>query len=267
MATCARCGRFCCEACLASREPPACAECAPALRDPFQLERPLEVLHAWRVGLQLLRAEGLKVLLLCAVFSLPAGLLQLALPEADDLRAINRSMQLSGLYDLLVGLIATQAMVALFLARASGRALSLGEALRVSSLRWSRGVRAHFRAGLWTVLFTLLLLLPGIWMGTRLFFVAVAVMDSPDDALAVSRRLVDGRFWQTLLFALGTYVALALAMLVVSFFVLTALELLEAPRVIGEVANDFIGRLSVDALGSALTVCGYRMARSSAPAR
>lgn len=191
--TCARCGRFGCAQCLLSDG--FCAECARLAGDPYGLSRAFSHLEAVRIAARLVVAELPRVLFIVLVFSVPAAILQAATPDQGDLGSLSRSVRTSALYDWLAGTLGAQTMLALFIARGEGRVLTLGQAFNEAAMNWNRAIGAAFRSGLWTTLFTLLLLIPGVWQAVLLMFSRVAALRTKGDALEASRAVVRGRFW------------------------------------------------------------------------
>lgn len=261
--TCARCGRFGCPSCLDERS--FCTECAPTARDPYGLNRSLNHFTATRLALQLLWAEFPKLLALTVGFAIPAALLQVvAVPDGDDLRTISKSIRLSNMYDLLVGTIGCQAMLALLIGRAEGTPLSLVNALREGVLNWRHALGARFRAYLWIVLFVLLLLLPGIWQGVMLMFVNTAALRlRNEDALEASRRVVKGHFWAA--FGIfGINVVVMLITVATLMVVGAGLELAEAPRFVTELLSEAMTRLASDGVNGALFFVAFVMLHTDA---
>ena len=266
-ATCSRCGRFSCVSCLVSTEPALCTACAPAVMDPFDVQRrPFELGHALVASLRITWAELPKLFVLAFVFAIPAAALQVALvPEGDDFKAVAASIRVSNFYDLIVGELGAQAMVALFIARAEGRVLSLGASLRESAACWTRAVGAQFRSSLWVVFGLVLLIIPGLWKLTTLMFVSVAVLRVPGrDALKVSEALVEGRFARCFGFGAVLVGVFLLPQFIGSVVMGIVTEGLETPRFLAEFVDDLLGRLLLNgALTSALYV-GFLMLHRSA---
>lgn len=261
--TCTRCGRFACASCMP--EAGLCTSCAPLVSDPYSLVRPLEHFAAVRIAMQLVLAELPKLALLSLMFAAPAALLQTAaVPAGDDLNAIARSSRVANMFEFFIGLIGSQAMLALLIARAEGRVLSLGGALREGALNWRRAVGARFRSGLWILLFTLLLVVPGIWQAVMLMFANVAALRTQNvDALEASRRLVKGRFWSAFGLAAINLMALVGAIVLVGVAAIFTEEV-ALPRLATEFFDDFVVRFTTDALMGSLFFVGFVMLHSSA---
>ena len=260
LATCNRCGRFCCQTCLAEREPPLCSACAPTVLDPFGMRgRSFDLLATFVTAFKLVWAELPKLLALVALFALPAAALQTALVSAgDDLQTVSASIRLGNLYDLFPGLVGTQAMLALLIARSEGRALSLGGALSEGLGNWLPAVRARILSALWVILFAFMLLVPAFWKSAMLMFSTIAALRSQDrNSLEASESLVRGRFWECFGFGL-----LAVAVCYVPMFlVLTAVgigfDALGVPRYPVEVVTDVIERISVDVAMTSILYVAY----------
>jgi hypothetical protein len=193
VATCTRCGRFMCIGCQAVDEPPVCESCAPLFIDPLQIKAAhFSLWNTARNGLRMWSAVLPKVLLITTAFSIPGGLLSYAV--ATRLPKSTRSF--GNLYDALIGTIGAVACIALFIGVAEGRTLTLGEAIAESLSRWGRVFGARVRTGLWTALFLILLVVPGIWKSiTLIFSVEAAVRVPRGDALEMSAELVKERWW------------------------------------------------------------------------
>ncbi|MHB8874657.1 MAG: hypothetical protein ACYC8T_13290 [Myxococcaceae bacterium] len=153
------------------------------------------------------------------VFAIPGGLLNYtSLPAAEPtLAQTMRSIRLELLYDSVVGLIATLACLAMFVGAAEGRTVGVGEALREATSRWPRVFWTNLRCGFWTGLYSLLLVIPGIWMGVVLAFASESAFRIPDeDPLDVSKSLVRGRWWPVAGVLAGCVLLPALPVLVLS---------------------------------------------------
>lgn len=264
--TCSRCGRFCCGACLAAGHDGLCVTCAPRFADPFDFAtRSFDFITPFTAGARLVWAELPKLLAIAALFAVSAATLQvLFVPVGDDLGAIGTSTRVSNAHDALLGLIGAQAMLALLIARGEGRTLSLGAAFRESLAVWGRTLVARIRSGLWILLFVLLLVLPGIWKATTLMFVTIAALRSQgEDPLEASAALVRGRFWPMLGFGAVAFVGLYLPMFLVIVVVNLVMELVHAPRFVGEYATAVVSGLFVDALMTAVLYVSYVMLHQS----
>jgi hypothetical protein len=192
--TCGRCGRFCCLQCVAEPEPLLCSECLALAGDPFALRaQPFATLSALRVGWGLLLATLGPATAVAVVFALPAFGLSWLMSAVPDARS---EAWVLSFYDWLVGVLGQLAVFALVIAAAEGRRLTLRGALSEATGRWGRAVWANLRQTLWIGLFSLLLVVPGLWMSVLLFFSPTAVVRDDADALQCSRELVRGRWWR-----------------------------------------------------------------------
>ena len=266
LATCARCGRFCCQSCLVEREPPLCAACAPSVVDPYGLAaRAFDFVPAFTIALKLIFAELPKLLSLVVLFALPSAALQVALVgKGDDWRTLSTSLRLSTFYEFFVGLVGAQASLALLIARSEGRVLSLGGALNEGLQNWRRAAGAHLRAGFSILGFGLLLVLPGVWKATMLMFTSIAALRSQErDALDASERLVRGRFGLCFGFGLAA-VAACYGPLFIAMMVLGLLEEAGLPRFASEFLGDVVDRASQDVAMTSLLFVGYVMLHRTA---
>lgn len=255
--TCARCGRFACQACVAEDAPLVCADCAPAVTDPLGLKRrAFDPLSPIGHGLALAVRELPRLALISLIFAVPAGALQAQI-TGDDLGAIGQSWRVTSLYDTLVGVIGSMAMLALLIARAEGRQLALSAAFRESLWVWARVIGAWFRSGLQVLGFTLLLVVPGIWKGVLLLFVTVAALRTRDDALEVSERLVRGRWWPVFGFVVLAAVLLYLPAVALQVVASLALEALGAPRLVDEILSDWINRVALDGANAGIMLAAF----------
>ncbi len=260
--TCTRCGRFCCSGCLSPEHDGLCVTCAPMLADPFGFTtRSFDFVTPFTAAVKLVWAELPKLLLLVALFSLSSALLQVALvPDGDDFKSIATSTRVSNLHDALLGLIGVQAILALLIARGEGRSLSLGAAFKESLGIWGRTLVARIRAGLWILLFVLLLVVPGIWKATTFMFVSIAVLRSQrEDPLEASAALVRGRFWQVFGFGAVAFVGLYLPMFIVIMVLNLGFEAVGAPRFVSEYASALVAGFFVDVAMTAVLYVAYVM--------
>ena len=197
---------------------------------------------------------------------LPAAAVQVTLVGAgDDLETVAASIRVSSIYELLVGLIGAQSMLALLIARSEGRRLSLGSALNEGAQNWARAVGARFRSGLNILGFALLLILPGFWKATLLMFSSIAVLRSQErDALEASEKLVKGRLGLCFGFALAAVVVCYGPMIVIGAAVGLACEALSFPRFPLELATDLVDRLGTDVAMTSVLYSGYVMLHRTA---
>jgi hypothetical protein len=188
----------------------------------------------------------------------PAGLLSWAMSRGAEqtLRETSNSIKITNLYNGVIGLFGTIAVLTLFMGVAEGHKLTLGGALRQGGQLWVRVFGARFRMGITLVLWALLLIVPGIWKAVLLMFVTHAAIRVRDqDPLAYSTELVKGRFWQmfgaSLVFALIIY----LPIFAVSAGLAVVNDLVPTGPVI-EVVTDWISRVG-EGLGDAFVLATF----------
>jgi len=257
VATCTRCGRFLCTGCRVSADPALCRTCAPLALDPLGiLSTPFGASGTLRNGWRMFAPVLPQVLAIATVFSIPAGLISAGLADSGvgAERVVN-------LYDALIGLIGDIACLAMFVGVAEGRSLSLGQALKEGTGAWGRVFGARFRAGLITLAFTLLLIIPGIWKGVLLAFVVEAAYRVPgEDSLEYSTSLVQGggRWWPVfgvlLLSGFIAYVPVFFGAAIMGG--LAAVAAVPALNVAVEIGTDFIARIA-DNLLSAFSLATF----------
>lgn len=252
--TCTRCGRFACASCRSSAASQLCVACAAAHADPLGLAgKPYELGTVLVSGTRLFFKALPRLALIAAVFTVPAALLQVALVSSgDDFKSVASSVRVSNFYDATLGLVGAVASLALLIAQAEGRTLSVGAALSEGLGAWSRAFVTRLRVGVWILLFLLLLVLPGVWKGVTLMFASTAVVRLRHvDPLARSQALVAGRFWTCLLLALITAVGVFVPVAMLAGGVGLVLGMFEAPRLVEEFLTDWLGRVATDGLLSA----------------
>ncbi|MGV3622066.1 MAG: hypothetical protein ACO1OB_14685 [Archangium sp.] len=256
--TCKRCGRFACASCMADGA--FCSDCAPLAMDPYGLNRRLDHFVAAQIALKLILADLPKLLLLVFIFSVPAALMQTALvPDGDDLKSIGTSNRISNLYDFIIGAIGTQTMLAVLIARSEGRVISIADALREGASNWPRFFGARFRSGLWTILFTLMLIVPGIWQAVMLMFSGIAALRTRDaDALEVSRSLVRGRFWPAVGVAMMCGAAIVAVVVPIGAIAIIDEES-QLPRFPMELLSEVLTRFVSDVVNAAILLVAFVM--------
>jgi hypothetical protein len=247
---------------LLEREPALCSACAPAMLDPYGLKaKAFDFVSAFVIAFKLIIAELPRLLPLVLFFSIPATAVQLAFaPEGDDLRSLSASLRVSSFFEAFIGLIGAQAMLALMIARAEGRDLSLSGAVGEGMQNWGRALGARIRSGLYIFGFLLLLILPGFWKATMLMFSSIAALRSKDkDALDASEAVVRGRFGEALLFGLAAIAVCYLPMIVIETVISLVAEELAAPRLPIAFVTDVIDRFASDVMMTALLYVAYVM--------
>ncbi|MBL8952276.1 MAG: hypothetical protein JNK82_15970 [Myxococcaceae bacterium] len=247
--TCTRCGRFVCAGCRVVSDPVLCRACAPMAMDPLGIvsahfSAGATLRNGWRMFITVLPV----LLPIAAIFSVPAGLISAgveSLAVRDSMRATIDSQRVVNFYDALIGLIGDIGALALFVGVAEGKTFTLGQALKEGTSAWGAVFGARFRGGLITLLFTLLLIVPGIWKGVLLAFVVESAFRvRGQDALEYSTSLVTGRWWPVFgVLLLSALVAYVPAM--VFGGVMGAVgELAHLPVVAIEILTDFGARLA-----------------------
>lgn len=279
VATCQRCGRFLCAACRVTLEPARCADCSALVADPLGiLAAPFSIEATLRNGGRMLAPVLPKVALIALLFSMPAGLLNDALspPGLEDdsslspsSRGLRRNLgeRVVRLYDALVGLIGTLACLALFVGVAEGRALSVGEALMEGVSAWGRVFGARLHAGIITLLFAFLLLLPGLWKAVLFGFVMEVSFRIPDrDALEFSTSLVQARqrWWATFGMLILIELVVGVPLLGAALLLQSAAEFLGVPSMLSAIALDWLARLAAMAAAALGLAMFYGYLRSEA---
>jgi len=195
IAPCERCGRFLCDACLASRSPPRCAACSAKVGDPFGIiAQPFTIGGALGNGWKLFTSTLPQLLPICLLVGVFGGLLTHAIESSG---ASSSSMRLGRIFDGTVGLLGIGTYLAILVGAAEGAPRGVGAALKEGVNAWPRLFGARFRSGLWILLFTLLLVIPGIMKAVSLAVVLEAAFREPQsDAVDTSTALTDGRRWE-----------------------------------------------------------------------
>lgn len=196
-ATCARCGRFFCAACQGADQPLLCTEWVVLWMDPLGILRsPLDLGAVLKNGMQMLSPVIGKVAVLTLVYSAPLVLFLAWMPP-DGGGAMWTSFRMTSLYNLLAGTFCTIACTCLFVGAAEGHRLTMGASLAEASARYGRVISTRIRTSLWTSLFLIALIVPGVWKGiTLVFSIEAAVRLRKGDPLEQSANLVRGRWWK-----------------------------------------------------------------------
>jgi hypothetical protein len=191
VAACERCGRFLCEACRVSEQPPRCAPCNARMADPLGiLAQPFSIAAALRNGWRLFLGAFPGILAVSVIFSIPSGLITYALETSG-------SSSNGRLYEVTLGLVGVGACMALMVGVAEGRQCGVGKALGQGLRAWPRLFGARFRSGLWIILYSLLLIVPGVIKAVTLALATEAAFLEPQkDSLASSTTLTTGRRWE-----------------------------------------------------------------------
>lgn len=170
LGACARCGRFLCRDCQAA-EPTLCTECGVRSADALGLgAQGLTVRNALGLSLRLMRLGAPVIAASVALGAVVGTLLDQVAASVDTVRLGNL---LDRLYDVSVGQVLTITVVATLLRASAGRPLTFKQALGEGFSAWGRVFVARFRAGLLILLFTLLLVVPGVLKALSLAFVTI----------------------------------------------------------------------------------------------
>jgi hypothetical protein len=206
-ATCFRCGRFACRACLALDPPPLCRACHARVSDPLGiLGVGFSVGGSLRNGWRLFRTVFWPLVAIAAIFGLPAGLIEYEIDRrGGDFGASFRIMRV---YDFTVWIFGIGAALALLVSAAEGGPRGLGYALGEGAKAWPRIFGARLRAGILTFLWALLLIIPGLVKAVNFSLsTEVAYRDPDREPLEHSTALVTGRRFEVLgLFAVAWFV-------------------------------------------------------------
>jgi hypothetical protein len=209
--------------------------------------------NAWRVYREQFRVIAALVVVVWLPCELLSSYLDAFVFDPDDFR---RSFKFAQLLDNFPGIIAAAGVTFIALTARSGESSTFGSAIGAGLNAWWRTWWTRFLSTLAIVLGFLLLILPGIYLLTRLCFVqSVAVVErvSGGEAIRRSFELTHDRFWQT--FRLGVILFLLLivpgAVVILPTVFIPALDhwLIDAAS---QLAGDIIGSFSSVAL-----YCGY----------
>lgn len=194
---CQRCGRFMCEECTASRTPPYCTGCAERYQDPLGvLAQPFSIGSALGNGWTLFSRTLPRLLPVALIIGGLSGLLTYFVGASGGKSV---SGPVDRLFDVTVGLIADGAFLALMVGEAEGAPRDVGTSLKEGLSAWPRLFGARFRSGLMILVFTLMLVVPGIMKALSLAVVTEAAYREPGlDALENSTFLTEGRRWEIL---------------------------------------------------------------------
>ncbi len=266
LGTCARCGRFVCGACRAGAYCRACAETA---NDPLGVvATPFSLGASVRNGFRLFGAVLPELLVLAAIFAVVSTLFSMAVSAIPHAGAESPFTRLTSVFDWLVGLVGEISALALLIGAAEGRRMGVAESLRYGTGLWGRVFVVRFYVGLWVALFTLLLLVPGIWKSTTLAFAVVAAVRAghSEEPLAMSTELVAGRWWQVfgsvLVFVLVAY-APPTAVAATIAGVVAALELPDAAVWGSDLLVNFATQVSEQLYNACLLAAFYGLSRST----
>ncbi|MBN8614043.1 MAG: hypothetical protein J0L92_25825 [Deltaproteobacteria bacterium] len=184
--TCARCGSYVARL-VASLD--VCRDCAERLL-PEPLRRTLDARALMAGTAHVLSRVGLPCLAIALIFELPGDLLLWLLPDAP------LSLQIG--YFTLVTLIADLAILVMAHEALLGRTISIGEALVRGVPAYGAVLGARFRAGILTLLWGLLLVLPGLYKGAAYSLSSQVALFEPREAhqaTEVSSRRTREHVW------------------------------------------------------------------------
>jgi hypothetical protein len=172
----------------------------------------------------------------------------------DDFR---RSFKLTQFLDNFIGIIATAGVTFIAITAHTETPASFGSAVGTGFSSWGRMWWTRFLSGLAIIVALLLLIIPGVYLLTRLCFVesvVVAERISGTRAMARSFELTNDRFWQTFRFGLAVGILTAIPL------ILIALPTLLVPAFDHWLIDAFV-QLTCDVIGAFATVaflCGYQ---------
>lgn len=190
IATCSRCGRFLCADCRLQESPPTCAACLSRQRDALGIgTQGMTVGSTLSLAFRLMRATAP---VLVAVVGIGAALgiaLELFVPELPR----SATNLVDRVYELTVGIVLNTAVVAAMMNASEGVTLSPGAALQEGLNAWGRVLKYRFLSGLLILLFTLLLVVPGVLKALSYAFVTILAWKNVPDPLEESTRVTAGR--------------------------------------------------------------------------
>ncbi len=200
------------------------------------------------VGLKLLLATAPVIATVVAIGAAVGVAIELVLPADVSRRAGNL---IDRVYEVTVGLVLNTAVVAAMLTASEGGAMTPGQALGEGFRWWGRMLKYRILSGLWILLFTLLLIVPGIFKALSLAFVTVLAWKHRNnpmvDPLDESTRLTQGRRGELFAAMAVAFVAFVMVFAIPTVAMSVAAEaipLLEIPSVVvASVSVNFAERL------------------------
>ncbi len=242
VATCERCGRFLCEACAVSHGPSRCADCDARLGDPLGiLAQPFSVGGSLSLGWRLFREALPGLLAVSFLLGIVGGTFTHAVDQ--NTTSFATSMRWTFVFEGTVGLIAVGAHLSLLVGVAEGRRLNFGQALQEGMNAWPQLFGANVRSRLWSVLFCLLLIIPGIIKAVTLALATEAAYREPGkDALQSSTQLVTGRRWEMFGLCVASYAIVFAVMSPLSLLMAALVEAVESTSLAGDILLDGVGR-------------------------
>jgi hypothetical protein len=171
----------------------------------------------------------------------------------DDFR---HSFQLTRFLDNFIGIIATAGVIFIAFATRSGQPATFGGGIGAGFAAWGRMWWTRFLSGLTILIGLLLLVIPGVYVATRLSFVesiVVAEHISGTDAMRRSFDITKGRFWQAF------WLAIVVGLLVIGPVAVVILPTMFVPG-LDYWLIDAAAQLACDvicAFGTVAFLCGY----------
>lgn len=218
--------------------------------------------QAWRTYRTHFRLIATTVIVVWLPCELLSSYLSAFVFDPDDLA---RSFKVDRFLDNFIGIIATAGVIHIAITAPLGQPRSFSGALSVGCDSWGRMWWTRFLSGIVLVLSFLLLVIPGVYVATRLCFVeevAVAERISGRAAMERSFEITKGIFWPT-------FGLLSLTILIV----IVACAVLVVPAVfifdLDHWLIDAGTSLVCDVIAAFATVCfacGYRTITDNAPA-
>ncbi len=195
---------------------------APEPLEPVGLgERIMGFWETVGVGWKVIRTEWLALLLLGLFIAAPLNWLlhRVPFPDNPSMRDVARNWRLQQFGQTFFGVLATLGTAWITRERLEGRPASFGGALRHAVSRWLSGIGTAWLEGIFLVVLTLLLLVPGVIFAGYYAFSMIAVSlrgCGGTRALDYSKWLVKGRWGRVVGYALGYFLPGLLLMVVMS---------------------------------------------------
>jgi len=216
----------------------------------------LEAWQIYRTRFLLIAAVVIVVWLPCELINSYAG--AFIFPPDDFVK----SYKLGQFFANFVGIIATAAVTFIAMTSRMGQTASFGSAMEAGLRAWGRLWWARLLSGLVILIGLVLLVVPGIYLMTRLAFVeTVAVVEGTTGSTAMKRSfdLTEGRFWKTFLFGVAAFGLFIIPMAIVNLGLGFAQGLIPA---LDYWLVDAAGALVCDVLSAFIAVaffCGYEV--------
>lgn len=186
MATCARCGSFLCHPCRARIDPDQCEPCSALTGDPLRVRStPFSIGASLSGGWRMFWGALPVITVMSLTFGLPAAVLGAVVPDDQGVLTF-----LGMIFNALIGLIGIIGVLWAMSGVAEGRRVSVKEAFSRGLSEWAQVFINRIRAGLTIAVYTLLLVVPGVFKALGLLLVTpIAVVHRPSDPLEVSSQL------------------------------------------------------------------------------